>query len=319
MSNTTFVDQTTVVEAEWLNDVNDTVYDILGNGTIIPATKAAARTNLGATSVGDAVFTAVSTDAARAAVGATGFSDCLGRNKVINGKFNIAQRGTNFVGLANAYGLDRWATSKSTSAVTDTAQSTDVPSSNEFLYSQKITVTTADASIAAGDYLISAQGIEGYNARDLIGRTFTLSFWVRSAKTGVHCVAFRNSGADRAFVAEYTIDTADTWEKKEIVVTGGLITSGAWDWTNGSGLSVAFTLAGGTTWQTTAGVWQTGNFFSSPSQVNVLDTLGNVFALTGVQLEVGETATQFEHRPQAQELALCRHYYRQEVILGTGA
>jgi hypothetical protein len=71
MSNTTFVDQTTVVEAEWLNDVNDTVYDILGNGTIIPATKAAARTNLGATSVGDAVFTAVSTDAAQTSLGGT--------------------------------------------------------------------------------------------------------------------------------------------------------------------------------------------------------------------------------------------------------
>ena len=233
MSNTTFVNQTTVVEAEWLNDVNDTVYDILGNGATVPSTKASARTNLGATSVGDSVFVATSPAVARTALGAgaTGdslftsstpsdaraildtpsFSELGGRNKIINGKFNVAQRGTSFVGLANNYGLDRWGLSQVSSAVTDLLQSTDVPPDNEFLYSHRITVTTADASIAAGDYYLVSQAVEGYNARDFIGRTFTLSFWVRSAKTGVHCVAFRNSGLNRSFIAEYTVTAANTW------------------------------------------------------------------------------------------------------------
>ena len=235
------------------------------------------------------------------------------RNKIINGKMEISQRGTSLSIGPNAMTMivDRFATAVSGGAVVTASQATDAPASApEFLYSHRIVVTTADAAIAAGDYGFLEQIIEGYNIRDLIGKTFTLSFWVRSAKTGIHCVAFRNNGTDRSYVVEYTINAANTWEYKTITVTGGLPTAGTWDYTNGVGLRVLFSLACGTTFQTTAGAWNPGNFLATANQVNCLDTVGNIFAVTGVQLEVGTVATPFEHRPIAAELALCQRYYQ---------
>ena len=233
------------------------------------------------------------------------------RNRIMNGKMDIAQRGASFPAIAaGTYTLDRWVTSYISSAVTTLTQQADVPSSNEFQRSFRIAVTTADASIAAGDIYYTRQYIEGYNVRDLIGKTFTLSFWVRSSKTGTHCVAFKNSGADRSFISEYTISTANTWEYKTVTVSGGLITAGTWNWTNGIGLEVSWLLACGLTFQTTANAWQTGSFFATSNQVNCLDTIGNVFAITGVQLEPGGVATPFEQRPYGLELALCQRYYQ---------
>lgn len=233
------------------------------------------------------------------------------RNRIINGKMDISQRGTSFAAIATgSYTLDRWSYNgvAGTSVVTISQQS-DVPSSNEFQNSLRLAVTTADTSIAAGENTTITQVIEGYNARDLIGKTFTLSFWVRSSKTGTHCIAFRNSGTDRSYVAEYTVNAANTWETKSITVSGGLITAGTWNWTNGAGLYMTFALAAGTTFQTTAGAWQTGNFVATSNQVNCLDSNTNIFALTGVQLEVGGVATPFEHRPIGVELALCQRYF----------
>ena len=232
------------------------------------------------------------------------------RNKIINGKMDVAQRGTSFAAISSgANFLDRYFWSSSSAAVVTASQQADAPTGNEFQNSARIAITTADASIAAGDLSVIAQAIEGYNVRDLIGRTFTLSFWVRSSKTGVHCVSFRNSGTDRAFVVEYTVNAANSWEYKTITVNGGLITAGTWNWTTGAGLYVGWALAAGSTFQTTAGAWQTGNFIATSSQVNCLDTVGNIFAITGVQLEVGSVATPFEHQPYATELALCKRYY----------
>jgi hypothetical protein len=242
-------------------------------------------------------------------------SNMMGRNKIINGKMEIAQRGTSFAGVTTgAYRLDRWSMGFSSTAVVTVTQQADAPSNNEFQYSHRIAVTTADTSIAAGDLMTLVQPIEGYNVRDLIGKTFTLSFWVRSSKTGTHCVRFANSNFDRSYVAEYTVSAANTWEQKSITVSGGLITAGTWDWTNVAGLRVEFTLAAGTTFQTTAGAWQTGNFIATSNQVNCLDTIGNIFAITGVQLEVGSVATPFEHRPYTTELQFCQRYYYSGVV-----
>ena len=234
------------------------------------------------------------------------------RNKIINGDMRIAQRGTSTAAApVSTYLVDRTRlNSYSTTAVVTTSQSTDAPNS-QLQYSARVTVTTADAAVAASDQMVIMQSIEGYNVRDLIGTTFTLSFWVRSSKTGIHCVAFNNSIADRSYVIEYTISVANAWEYKTITVSGGLITAGTWDWTNGVGLSVRFALMVGSSYQTTVGAWNTGNFFGTSSQVNCLDTIGNIFAITGVQLEVGPVATPFEQRPYGMELALCQRYYEQ--------
>lgn len=231
------------------------------------------------------------------------------RNKIINGKMEIAQRGTSFVAPSNGtYTLDRWVQFNTTAAAYTLSQQSDVPTGNEFQSSLRVAVTTADTSIAASDLVAVRQWVEGFNARDLIGRTFTLSFWVRSSKTGVHCTSVKNTGGDRSFVIEYTISAANTWEQKTITVIGGLITAGTWNWTSGQGLAVDFALAAGSTYHTTANAWQTGNFVATANQVNCLDTVGNIFAITGVQLEVGEVATPFEHRNYGTELALCQRY-----------
>lgn len=233
------------------------------------------------------------------------------RNKIINGKMEIAQRGMSFPGLNNpTYTLDRFYWSPTTtSAIVTVSQQADAPSNNEFQSSLRVTITTADTSIPASDLVFAAQAIEGYNVRDLIGRTFTLSFWVRSSKVGIHCIGLRNSGSDRSYVAQYTINSANTWEQKSITVSGGLITAGTWNWTSGVGLLVQWALAAGTTFQTTAGAWQTGNFLATANQVNCLDVVGNIFAITGVQLELGSVATPFEHRHIGMELSLCQRYY----------
>lgn len=233
------------------------------------------------------------------------------RNKIINGKMEVAQLGTAFAAVVTgSYTLDCWSYNgvAGTSAVTITQQ-TDVPGDNQFVNSLRVAVTAADASIAAGEGTFLTHVIEGANVRDLIGRSFTLSFRVRSSKTGTHCVAFRNSGTDRSYVAEYTINAANTWETKSITVPAGLITAGTWNWANGVGLYLNFALAVGATFQGAPGVWQVGNFLGSANQVNCLDAIGNIFAITGVQLEVGALATPFEHRLSGLEMLLAMRYF----------
>lgn len=230
------------------------------------------------------------------------------RNRIINGRMDISQRGTTFAAIAdNTYCLDRWVFGESSAAVLTASQQADAPAG--FRNSLRLAVTTADASIAAGDNCTIGQRIEGFNINDLIGRDFTLSFWVRSAKTGTHCVALRNSSTDRSYITEYSIAAANTWEFKTITVAGGLITAGTWDFTNGIGLAVRWVLASGSTFQTTANAWQTGAFLATANQVNVLDTIGNIFAITGVQLEPGAFATPFENRSRGIEGLLCQRYY----------
>lgn len=230
------------------------------------------------------------------------------RNKIINGKMEIAQRGTSFPSIANgAYSLDRWCNVNISSAVVTISQQSNIPI-NEFQNCLRVAVTTADTSISAGDTFGIEHRIEGFNVRDLIGRALTLSFWVRSSKTGIHCASFRNVALDRSFIAEYTINAANTWEYKTITLPGGLITSGGWDWESGIGLNVRFALAAGANFQATKGAWQTGNFHTTANQVNCLDAVGNTFDITGVQLEAGEVATPFEHRPYGVERAMCQRY-----------
>ena len=236
------------------------------------------------------------------------------RNKIINGNMRIAQRGTSTTGVStnSTFIVDRFRTGgQVTSAVVTTSQASDGPNTN-LGQSARVTVTTADNAVAAGDVFGIVQVIEGYNIVGLFGNTFTLSFWVRSSKTGTHCVRLTNSAPDRIYIAEYTVIAANTWEYKTITVSGGLTTAGTWDLATGTGLNVGWALMVGSTFQTTAGAWQTGNFWGTANQVNCLDTLGNIFAITGVQLEAGPVATPFEQRPYGMELALCQRYY--EVI-----
>lgn len=232
------------------------------------------------------------------------------RNRIINGDMRISQRGTSFPAAANGYNLDRWQWAKAGAMVCTVSQDNiDVPNAS-FQNSYKVAVTTADTSISSTDYATVIQRIEGYNVRDLIGTPFTFSFWVKSAKTGTHSVAFRNNAQTRSYIATYSITAINTWEYKTITVPVGLINDTGWDWTAGTGLEVVFTLACGSAYQAPTDTWRVGNFLGASAQVNVMDNVVNTFYLTGAQLEPGPVATPFERRSIEQELQFCYRYFK---------
>ena len=238
------------------------------------------------------------------------------RNKIINGDMRIDQRNAGSAVTINAssatYSVDRWAGFGMASAGVFTLnRSTTAPAG--FTNSLAATCTTADGTIAAGDRYFIDHRIEGFNIADFdfgtaSANTVTLSFWVQSSLTGTYCIGFINNGGTRSYVAEYTINAADTWEYKTITLTGD--TSGTWLSDNGIGVTIRFTLATGTTYQTTANAWSAGNFNATSNQVNWMSSSSSrTFRITGVQLEVGSVATPFEHRSYGDELARCQRYY----------
>ncbi len=237
------------------------------------------------------------------------------RNVLINSDFQVPQRGTSFPAIASdAYSLDRWRYNNTTSAIHTISQETDVPAQaladDTGGFSIKIDVTTADEVIGGTNLrALIEQRIEGYNIKHLLNRKCTLSFWVKATKTGIYCIALKNSGSNRTYVAEYTIASADTWEYQEINFTMHNGASGTWDFTNGIGLFVRFCLAAGSDFYTTAGAWQTGDFESTSNQVNACDNLANNFQLALVQLRAGNSATPFQHQAYGAEFDLCRRYF----------
>lgn len=233
-------------------------------------------------------------------------------NRIINGGMRIAQRieGGSATSMASGdYFVDRWKITKVSTAVVTGSRSTDVPSA-KFSNSAQLTVTTADTSIATSDLFTLTQAIEGYNIVDLLGQTFTLQFWVKSSVAGAYSVAFRNNGATRSYIGQYTINAANTWEKKSITVVGGLPTGATWNTTNDIGLAVGFVLMAGFNFQSLAGQWLSGNYVATSSNVNFVQTIGNTFRITGVDLRLGTSCpTDFQNRSYQQELALCQRYY----------
>jgi hypothetical protein len=254
-------------------------------------------------------------------------NNVVGKNRIIGGDFttNPWQRGTSFAAIANSgYSADRWLTAYGSAAVVTASKVVDAPTASQAgVFTQdclSLAVTTTDTSIAAGDYWLFGQHIEGLNAASFGfgqagSRNVTLSFWVKGTKTGIHCVAIRNSAGNRSYVAEYTIVTTNTWEYKTITIP--VDTSGTWLYDNGKGVSLWFVLAGGTNFHTTANTWAAGNFLATANQVNALDSTANTFKIALVQLEAGSSATEFEHRPYGTELQLCQRYYQGNKADGT--
>jgi hypothetical protein len=162
---------------------------------------------------------------------------------------------------------------------------------------------------------------EGYDVADLDwgtsdARTVTLSFWVRSSLTGTFGGVIQNVDLDRSYPFTYTISVADTWEYKTITIPGD--TTGTWNKTNGIGLRVIFALGAGSDIIGTAGAWAAANYQGGATgQTNVISTSGATFYITGVQLETGTTATDFENLQYGQQLALCQRYYEKSYNQST--
>lgn len=226
------------------------------------------------------------------------------RRRNVNGSMVINQGG------AGGNVVDMWKSNLGGSAVVTIDLTSSGPGSDGISRSLRATVGTADASIAAGDFFYLSTAIEGYDAAPLAGSTFVASFWVKSSKVGTYCVGFRNSGNATSYVVEYAVNAPNTWEKKSIVVPNGLLSGGSWNYSNGVGVSITFAAAAGSTYRTTPGAWQAGNFFATANQVNALDTAGAMFEIAGLQVEAGSSPTPFEHIDVASEYMAAFRYFR---------
>ena len=245
------------------------------------------------------------------------------RNIIINGSMDIRQRSdtTGFTGDGAYRSCDRWITRLNTLGTWDQEQSSTVPSGQGFAKSLKMTVDTADSSPAAGDFCWLEQRLEGQMLQYLKKGTsnaqqLTLSFWVRSSKTGTFIAQLQDNDNSRVVSKSYTIDTADTWEKKTITFPAD--TTGTLTNDNNLSFQCKFFLAMGsnytsgtlaTSWESiTVANWAVG-------QVNLADTANATFYLTGVQLEAGNTASDFEFLPYDVNLTRCERYCR---LFGSG-
>ena len=245
------------------------------------------------------------------------------RNIIINGDMSIAQRGTSATGktATGYYTSDRFQTSISSAGTWTQSQSTDVPTGQGFATSLKLDCTTANGSLSSGSELVLRQMIEGQNLQYLKKGTAnaestTISFWVKSNKTGTYIVEIDDNDNSRNINKSYTISSADTWEKKTITFAGD--TSGALGNDNGSSFRIMFWLAAGTdfTSGTLATSWEsTTNANRAVGQVNLADSTSNEWYITGVQLEVGSAASDFEFLPFDVNLARCQRYF-QKIVSG---
>jgi len=240
------------------------------------------------------------------------------RNLIINGAMQVAQRGTSETGKTSAgyYSVDRFKLDVGSAGTWTISQSTTAP--DGFGYSYKLDCTTAEASLSTGDYCLVQQHLEGQDLQRLqfgtsSAKNVTLSFWVRSNKTGTYPVYFFNTDNQRSNGFTYTIDTADTWEYKTHIFDGD--TAQGFDNDEYSSVQIVWWVAAGTSY--TSGATPTGwqahdnTDRAAGLDVNLADSTSNEWYLTGVQLEVGDTATPFEHRSYGDELARCQRYYYQ--------
>ena len=234
------------------------------------------------------------------------------KNRIINGAMVIDQRnaGASVTPTNGQYVLDRWKGGLTQSSKFSLQQSTTAPTG----FSNSLLATSLSAySVASGDTFIIRQAIEGFNWADLgwgtaNAKTVTLSFWVQSSLTGTFGGSFGNSASDYSYPFTYTISSANTWEYKTVTVAGP--TSGTWiGSTNGIGLNLQFSLGTGSTLSGTAGSWSANGYYSATGATSVVGTNGATFYITGVQLEVGSSATGFEYVNYQTSLANCQRYF----------
>ena len=258
----------------------------------------------------------------------------LGNRRInINGGFQVFQRSTSATSVGSSEGYfapDRYRQAGTGSMRYTASQSTDVPAGYGFSHSLKYDCTTASGTVSSGHYVAIEHRIEGQDLQVFCKGTaqakqYTLSFHVKSPKTGIHWAELYDNDNNRHVCKSYTISSADTWQK--ISLTFPADTAGAFGNDNQASLRIFFWLMAGTDYATNTPSTVWANFDSdarATGQVNVFDSTSNDFFITGIQLEVGSVATDFEHRSFAQEALLCKRYYQiikgnsDLVMFGTG-
>ena len=254
-----------------------------------------------------------------------GFQDNVKfRNIIINGDMSIAQRGTSTSSITgNGYHtIDRFQTINTSLGTWTQSQSTDVPSGQGFAKSLKMDCTTADASPASSDLLQLRTAFEGQNLQYLnfgtsSAKSLTLSFWVKSNKTGTYTMVFFHRDATKQFSKSYTISSANTWEKKTITVVGN--TANGIDNDNAKSFDIWFNLGAGSNFTSgsLSSSWEAeteANY--AVGQVNLADSTSNYINFTGVQLEAGTTASDFEFLPVDVNRERCLRYFIALLYIG---
>jgi len=244
------------------------------------------------------------------------------RNMIINGEFAVSQRGTSFtMASANMYSIDRWLLSRGSSFdwQSTVTQSSDTPSG--FSNSLKVAVDTASTPSGSQNAVlqqrIEANSLQRLDYGTSSAKTCTLSFYVKSNKTGTYCIQIYAEDGDKANLIEYSISSSSTWERKTITFTGS--TADAITNNTGTGFQIRFHLGSGPDDHASASsTFQSSlaGFRVTSNQVNLFDSTSNEWYITGVQLELGTEATPFEHRSFGDELARCQRYYQELPFYG---
>jgi hypothetical protein len=231
----------------------------------------------------------------------------------------IAQRGTSVASITTSgyRTVDRFNFIPNTMGTWTMSQENDAPTGSGFRTSAKLLCTTADASPAAGDYTLFIQSFEGQNLQSIRKGTasaqqLTLSFWVKSNVTGTYVVElYDNDNSGRQVSKSYSVSTSGTWEFKTITFPAD--TTGAFDNDNNNSLAMQFWLGAGSTF--TSGTLNSSSWAAEVAAnraagvTNLASATSNYWQITGVQLEVGDTATPFEFKDYSIELAQCQRYY----------
>ena len=247
------------------------------------------------------------------------------KNIIINGDMSIAQRATSASSITGDgyHTVDRFINEMNTAGTWTQSQSTDVPTGQGFATSLKYDCTTANGSLSAGSFGFLSQRFEGQNLQYLkygtsSAESLTLSFWVKSNKTGTYIVEMVSFATTKSQSQSYTISSADTWEKKTLTFTGDTATAIANS--NARSFNLNFWLVAGTTY--TSGTLNTSyntttNANRAVGQVNLADSTANEWYITGVQLEAGTTASDFEFLPRGIMESLCQRYHQTSIPIGS--
>ena len=239
------------------------------------------------------------------------------KNRIINGDMRIDQRnaGASVTPTDAQYLVDRFVYRGSQTGKYTAQQNAGSVTPPEGFTNYLGLTSTSAFTPASTDYFQLKQIIEGFNIADLgwgtaNAKTVTLSFWVRSSLTGQFGGSIRNNPAfTYVYPFSYTVSSANTWTKISITIVGPNASQGVWNTNNTAGLEVVFDLGCGSTFLSTSGSWQSGGFAGVTGDTKVVSTSGATFYVTGVQLEVGESATGFEYVDYGTQLAMCQRYY----------
>jgi hypothetical protein len=252
--------------------------------------------------------------------------DALAYNGLqINGGMEVSQEfaGTGTVTTNGAYACDGWKLLRSgVPAVTAYGASQQLIAPG-LPYLFQINVNTAQPTIAAGDYVVMMQAIEGWRCARLAwgaanAQPITVGFWASHHRPGIYSVSVGNGGT-RGYVATYTQNTADTPEYKTITIPGD--TTGTWKFDNTTGIALCFTMAcGSINTAPSANVWTPQTYFCAPSQINGVAATSDIFRISGVVVLPGNEApsaarSPFIMRPYDQELLLCNRYWQQCYVV----